>query len=239
MEPFIVRISPSNSSSLKMERVPDPPKECLVPPARKSRAKSRGKRSKSKQQSSVIESASPLEDGSSAAKKRRYTQLLKGITLSVSTLKDGPDDKQTSKCGDNDVWGYNEVCQICKEMGAQVTSQVSKRVQLLLCTRSAVERATQRVRKAYKKKVPMVDVMWLQNCRKEGYLISMEPFRLDEEAKHAISHRENNIAADSDEVVDVPEDAGWSEPVSFGCSCVCHENGTQKDCQWCSDGCAA
>eukprot|EP00518_Triparma_eleuthera_P000523 CAMPEP_0182456718 /NCGR_PEP_ID=MMETSP1319-20130603/2489_1 /TAXON_ID=172717 /ORGANISM="Bolidomonas pacifica, Strain RCC208" /LENGTH=210 /DNA_ID=CAMNT_0024655033 /DNA_START=134 /DNA_END=762 /DNA_ORIENTATION=- len=30
----------------------------------------------------------------------------------------------------------------------------------------------------------------------------------------------------------------WSEPVSFGCSCVCHENqpGVVTDCEWCPAG---
>jgi len=30
-----------------------------------------------------------------------------------------------------------------------------------------------------------------------------------------------------------PDDAGWSEPVSLDCCCVCHD--TARDCDWCLD----
>jgi len=31
------------------------------------------------------------------------------------------------------------------------------------------------------------------------------------------------------------DDAGWTEPKELGCCCLCHENGTTKDCEWCTD----
>ena len=39
-----------------------------------------------------------------------------------------------------------------------------------------------------------------------------------------------------DDETNVPDDnAGWTDPVSIGCCCVCHENGTTKYCPWCVD----
>ena len=34
----------------------------------------------------------------------------------------------------------------------------------------------------------------------------------------------------------ISEDFGWTEPVGYGCCCVCHENnpvGAVTDCEWC------
>jgi hypothetical protein len=211
----------------------------------KSRSKTRDKRSKKKRKDRSPERGSTPEDKTSpilvpVAKKQKQVQPLKGIVLSVSTLKEGQSDAQKSDKSDDSATGYNAVCKLSKDMGAQVTGQVSKRVQLLICTRSAVSKATQRVRKAYKKKIPLVDVSWLEACREAGGSVDTESFRLEAQAKDAIAKRESNLGDDiNDPAVDVPPDAGWTESLSYGCSCVCHENGAEKDCQWCSNGCNA
>jgi hypothetical protein len=208
-----------------------------------SKSSSKKRKSKKRQHAPFQQLSTAAPTITAASKKQKQNLPLKGITLSVTTLKDGAnsldDDKKTTN-GNEDASGYNEVCQICKELGAQVTSQVSKRVQLVLCTRFAVEKATQRVRKAYKKKIPLVDISWLRKCQETGKLLDVEPFLLDDLAKEIITNREKNRTEnDGDTGVDVPDNTGWTEPVSFGCSCVCHENGAEKDCQWCSQGCAA
>lgn len=210
-----------------------------------SKPTSKGRKSRKRKQPTSSKGPSitaATSDGSGATKKQKQSLPLKGITLSVTTLKDGangPDDKNSANTNE-EAAGYNEVCQISKELGAQVTGQVSKRVQLVLCTRLAVEKATQRVRKAYKKKIPLVDISWLRKCQETGKLVDLGPFCLDDLAKDIIPTREkNNAEADGDTGVDVPDNVGWTEPVSFGCSCVCHENGAEKDCQWCSQGCDA
>lgn len=208
----------------------------------KSRSKKRNKKSAKRKHPHWKDATSLPHEELIATKKLKKAQLiLQGFTVSVTTLKENietPDGDKISTSSD-DVTGFNEVCQTCKEMGAQVTSQVSKRVQLLLCTRSAVEKATQRVRKAYKKKIPLVNVEWLEACRQAGSLLDMDPFRLDDQAKHAISRREKNLGGIPELPADTPGDTGWTESVSYGCSCVCHENGTEKECPWCSNGCIA
>ena len=189
-------------------------------------------------------------------KKQKHAQPLKGMILSVSTLKDGivtsSKNSTTSTRDDNNddddavrpesstsSGGYQDVCQMCHELGAQVTNQVSKRVHMLLCTTSAVEKSTQRVRKAFKRKIPIVDVAWLEACQTKGRLVDMKPFCLDMQAKAAIDIREKNLDDDGEPHVEASTNpnAGWTEGVSFGCSCICHENGSEKDCPWCSKGC--
>jgi hypothetical protein len=196
------------------------------------------KESKKKRKASPVELASVSKDA--PTKKQKHSQPLKGVKLSVSTLKDGSntksgDEATTAAEGPS---GYQEVCQICKDLGAQVTNQVSKRIQLLLCTKSAVGKSTQRVRKALKRKIPIVDVAWLESCRLEGVSVDKGPFLLDEQAKESLAVRDKNVD-DVVEQAEVDPDAGWTEGVSFGCSCVCHENGVEKDCPWCSKGCSS
>ena len=172
-------------------------------------------------------------------KKRKLEQPLRGLVISVSTLKGGNVSKESGKDASGIVvdMGYNAVCNASKDLGAHVVSQVSKKVQLLVCTRSAAQQATQRVRKAHKKRIPIVDVAWLEECRKLGKKVELEPFLLDKEANKAIKNRQDNLDAETDRVKEVDPKTGWTEPVSFGCSCVCHENGCEKDCEWCKDGC--
>jgi hypothetical protein len=159
--------------------------------------------------------------------------------LSVSTFSE--------KTGEGDV-SFNSVSETCKALGAVVTSQISKRVQLLVCTPSAVKQATQRVRKAFKKNVPVVAIDWLEACKKEGKRMPLEQFLLDEDVKDAVKKRATNLNKEtSDEVPDDDaiikekskeepgDDAGWSEPKDLGCCCVCHENGSENECKWCVD----
>lgn len=196
------------------------------------------KQSNRKRKSSPEDSVSTITNDAPTKKQPKQAQPLKGVTVSVSTLKDHLSTSHTTS-GDEDDGpsGYQEVCQICKNLGAQVTNQVSKRVQLLLCTKSAVEKSTQRVRKAFKKKIPIVDVAWLESCRKAAMSVDMEPFLLNEEAKAAIENREKNLE-DGLVPAELDQNTGWTEGVTFGCSCVCHENGVERDCPWCAKGCS-
>lgn len=210
----------------------------------------KNKRAKKKYKASATtdirgEEATQKRESSSSngtsAKRQKRSLPLKGLVLSVSTLKEGndtpkksPQPRHIEQDGPN---GYNEVCEICKLLGAQVTSQVSKRVRILVCTKSAVEKATQRVRKAFKKKIPIVGIQWLEACQKQEHLVDMDPYLLDLEAKVAILNREKNLSTGDEDTTEVDPSAGWTEGISFGCSCVCHENGAEKECQWCSNGC--
>jgi hypothetical protein len=188
----------------------------------RSRSKSR-KRSRKGQETDGKKSAS--KESAQPVKRKRCLPL-NGMVVSVSTLI-GAADKDT----DAEI-SYNNVTLSCKELGADVKGQVCKSVQVLVCTLSAVKKATQRIRKAFKKGIPIVEVGWLEKCRLEQKRVDFETFRLDKEAEDAINNRQETIDKEKP-AEEVPPDAGWSEAVTLGCCCVCHENGTEKECKWC------
>jgi len=183
---------------------------------------------------------------------------LAGLVVSVSTLKDKTKTKRNTDNDetDNDTSpsmsmstsmpvSYNEVCRTCRELGAEVIDLVCKRVSLVVCTEAAVKQATQRVRKAIKRKKPLVSVEWLEECKKRGRRVAMDAYLLDQAAEDVVHHRKErllnapssgNRVDDDDEFGSEPlPDSGWSEPQELGCCCVCHENGTTADCPWCVD----
>lgn len=188
----------------------------------RSRSKSRKRARKRQEEDDGKKPSQPLKRG-------RRCQPLNGYVLSVSTLagEAGKDSSTTEAT-------YNSVSQLCKELGAEVKTQVCKRVQVLVSTRSAVQKATQRIRKAFKKRIPIVDVGWLDKCRLEGKRVDLDSFRLDKEAEAAINNRLETLDK-QEPATEVDPNAGWSEPVAVGCCCVCHENGSEKDCKWCAD----
>lgn len=113
-----------------------------------------------------------------------------------------------------------------------------KSLHCLITTSSARSSLTQKIRKSYKRNVRIVDVAWVDECLKMNKVVPLEPYRCESRVKNAIEQKEKEK---QNEVVDVQfveeaEDEGWSAPISFGCSCVCHENhapGTLTDCAWC------
>ena len=191
------------------------------------RRRSKKKSRKRKVQSDDKKLSASKESSLTRPVKRKRFQPLNGVVLSVSTLIG--DSNQEMK---NTEVSYNSVCRSCQDLGAEVMSQVCKRVQLLLCTHSAVEKSTQRVRKAFKKGIPIVDFGWLESCRLEQKRVDYESFRLDKEAEIAINSRQDAMEKTVEEIL--PE-TGWTEVVNLGCCCICHENGTEKDCKWCVD----
>lgn len=170
---------------------------------------------------------------------KKSKKPLAGLVVSVSTLNEkGSGALELT---------YSSVVQICKELGAEVLGQVGKRVQYMICTDSAVRQATQRVRKAVKKNIPVVNVSWLEECRQEQCRVEIQDYRLDEEAAKSIEsrHVQNEVANSNNISFEVaqdeipPGDAAWTDAVALGCCCVCHENRAEKDCKWCKNlGCA-
>jgi hypothetical protein len=208
-------------------------KDHKIPPGSSSSSKRKRKRPKT--------SSSPSKGDNSNQKRQNKPEssILNGLTVSVSTL-----EVKGESHSDADA-SFRAVSDLCASLGASVSSQVCKRVNLLVCTPSAVDNATQRVRKAYKKKIPLVDMQWLVECQKQRCKLDIDEFRLDEKAQKAIESRANkrnnpkdfpNESRELDKEENLPE-AGWSEPVSLGCCCVCHENGSEADCKWCTDAC--
>ena len=115
-----------------------------------------------------------------------------------------------------------------------------------------MKQATQRVRKAYKRNIPVVELEWLRQCRLQRKRLDFECFRLDEETEAAITSWK--LAASRDGGKNLPQSSrdspslthevyhetnlpqsAWSDSKDLGCCCVCHENGNSADCDWCPE----
>lgn len=176
----------------------------------------------------------------------RSCHPLNGITIAISTLNTG---MQHEKKEDSYKYVVNE----CKAAGAAVSGQVGKKVFAVVCNRSAVLQCTQRVRKAVKKNVMLVDIEWVRESVIRGKRLDCQDYLLDDLANDIIKEKEmamndtdattttngaslTNTGSETfdimDEINTIPT-TGWSEPVSVGCCCVCHENG-DKNCKWCT-----
>lgn len=162
----------------------------------------------------------PEKSGNKSSKKKLP---LKGLTLAISTL-----DVKGQQHENRDL-SYKTIQSLCIELGAKVTGQAHKRVSALICTVTSLQNATQRVRKAIKHDIPLLDVAWLHECQKKEARIAFDEYLLD---KKLVSDKKKESGSNPD-YEEVPE-KGWSEPVAFGCSCVCHEN-LDPDCPWCAD----
>lgn len=165
---------------------------------------------------------------------RGSVQPLRGVVLAVSVSAVNGGSEVTGK--GKEEHSFSSVSVLCKSLGAEVMSQVCKRTAALVVTASAVRQATQRVRKAYKKRIPIVETGWVDLCRANGAKEPMTPFRLEKEVEDAIRKRgERKLQEKEEEDAYAIPGAGWSEPLAVGCCCVCHENGTEKECPWCTD----
>ena len=46
----------------------------------------------------------------------------------------------------------------------------------------------------------------------------------------------NDSDNDADDfTTNINNSSGWTEPISYGCCCICHDNNTTKDCEWCKN----
>ena len=174
---------------------------------------------------------------------------LNGITIAISTLDTGKQHKSIEN-------SYKYVKEECQAAGASITGQVSKKVFAVICNRSAVNQCTQRVRKALKQSIMLLDISWVRDSVKEKKRKDCEAYILndlatevfqrhqDKKKKDSLSINDYDTCLNEKEVNDITNvefisdvgmipTTGWSEPVSNGCCCVCHENG-DLNCKWCT-----
>ena len=161
---------------------------------------------------------------------------LAGLILAVSVDHkqggEGTGDEAPSR------GSYKFICDRCRALGAQITSQVHRRVHAVIASPEAVRNATQRVRKAIKKGVAVVDSGWVFACLDAGERVGWEAFDRKGDAREAIIAKESSkkeavaaVTGESDN--DANAVSGWTDPVELDCCCVCHENGDQV-CPWCT-----
>ena len=181
-------------------------------------------------------------------KKGNKHNLLKGLTLSVTTL----DEKRADSKGGNDsttgaASSYKHTIDICRRYGASITRQVHKRVHALIVSDAAVENSTQRVRKAIKLCVPIVDAGWIAACADSGARVDWTEYLRNDEARQAAERKKVASGASSNAsggadgcdvefdigIDDANAASGWTDAIELDCCCVCHENG-DLECPWCT-----
>ncbi|GKY96526.1 hypothetical protein MPSEU_000612200 [Mayamaea pseudoterrestris] len=133
---------------------------------------------------------------------------------------------------------YKDICKLCEFAGAKVTSQVHRKVNCVVATEAATISATQRVRKAWSKGIPVVSVAWARDCISADKLVSMEDFRFHAPVKaDIVSGKSDSVEAKLykalDETVATKEETS-ARVLDLGCCCACHELGT-LGCPWCAD----
>jgi len=188
--------------------------------------------------------------------QRKTRKVLNGLTLAISTLEckqshndnDNDNDNTNTNTNKKEEMTYKKASSIAEELGAVTTAQVHNRVFAVICNKSAIQQSTQRVRKALKKCIPLIDIQWLLKCRETRQRVDHKDYLLTNDASAVVAKREK-IAKDAlvarsccVKEVDVEDesdneilnsDIGWSEPVSLDCCCVCHDD-DRDDCKWCS-----
>jgi hypothetical protein len=160
------------------------------------------------------------EESVNRNKRARPTkQPLAGKVIAVSTLTQG----------DSSVESSGTVIELCKAAGAQYTAQVHRKVYCLVASSSAVRGSTQRVRKAWRRRIPIVTIDWVKQCVETGKLLDMDEFRIEE--KPESKECDKAVASDSSVADAVIEE----RTIELGCCCVCHELDDAMNCEWCTD----
>ena len=114
-------------------------------------------------------------------------------------------------------------------LGGTYSATVHRNVNVLLASAGAVERRTQRVRKAAKLGVVIVDAT--------PFLGACEAGAFDTGA-HALRVADEDADGGGGKAVDLNDDACWvgSSKYDGGCSCACHDvPGAPPFCEWCEE----
>ena len=114
-------------------------------------------------------------------------------------------------------------------LGGTYSATVHRNVHVLLASSGAVERKTQRVRKAAKLGVAVVDAA--------PFLDACEAGVFDADA-HALRVADADADGGGGKAVDLNDDACWvgSSKYDGGCSCACHDvPGAPPFCEWCEE----
>ncbi len=169
---------------------------------------------------------------STRSPRTNKANILNNMSIAVSTID--PSNVHSKEPESR----YTKTCALLMSLGARISPTVSKKTTLLLTTQTAREALTQKVRKAVKRGVKVVDEAWIEECQKQGAAVDTKEWDLTSSCSSMASCR---ASVSHVEIVDEKDAAGlkWSEGVCFGCSCVCHENhvaGAVTECEWCPVG---
>lgn len=194
-----------------------------------------------KRRNNIVEQATKKFKKTNKCSSSTGTNCLNGLTLSVSTL-------DTSSSSNNEVEktgnSYKEISNLIQNLGGAVSAQVHNRVFGVICNASAVAQSTQRVRKAFKKGIHLIDTEWLTLCKSENKRVDHVPYLLNDLYKKVFESTDQkkndgkfNLGVDlnnsyDDEALSTDSTIKWSQPIALDCCCVCHDD-DRDDCKWC------
>jgi hypothetical protein len=158
------------------------------------------------------------------------SNCLKGTIVSVSLW---------SKPNSSRSFDEKEVKNILVSLGATYSPTVHRKVNILVATNDAVERGTQRVRKATKKNIPIVLPEWLEACVANKREVQIDDYTLSFE-KRSSSGGGSSESKPNNEEVDATKDLQSStlmkhvQRFDLGCCCGCHDIVPPlSTCEWC------
>ena len=79
---------------------------------------------------------------------------------------------------EEDALNFKRMQNMVEKVGATLSNTVHKRVGFVVSTKDAFKGKTQRIRKAIKYKIPIVEVTWLQECISAKKMIDFHPYVL-------------------------------------------------------------
>lgn len=189
-----------------------------------------GKR-KRRDDGGAIEDRQHHRGRASPTTRKTSSLLFQGKVFAVSTLVEASSEESPE--------AYSQIVSLCKDLGAQTTGQVHRRVNAVIASMSAVEGKTQRVRKAWKKGIPVVSPDWIRECMKQGRSLDMGPYtqqQQSEEKSPESKKPKRKQAKDSRNNDDAVKPKDEEVNIDLGCCCVCHETATGTiECAWCVD----
>lgn len=112
-----------------------------------------------------------------SAAENSLRQPLNGKILAISTLSSAAEASRHTevvKQKEESATTYKSVVALCKKAGAAITGQVHRRVHCVIVTESAIVGETQRIRKAWKKRIPGMYteiISRMYQCMVDGWFI--------------------------------------------------------------------
>lgn len=176
-------------------------------------------------------------------------QPLSGLLVAVSSLSSEVPDQplESSAASDSppkspneadhplDSSTYNALVELCQQAGARTTSQVHKRVQVVVASPAAVDRQTQRVRKAWKQSIPVVRPSWVHRCLQLKQKVDWSEFLYPVGSSKPSRDKAGMHEGSAKSKVPRPSPSAGARVVDLGCCCFCHESDSKDDCPWCID----
>lgn len=166
-----------------------------------------------------------------------------------TTNEDAPPDTTNNDINGELTIGntYKSVASfVQQQLGATITHQVHSRVYCVIASPQAIQEPTQRIRKAWKRNIPVVTTQYIYDCVQQQNIIPIptvnempNKYRIlpSSSASKSSSTTKKTLSTPSEPVnhddnVDTPE-----RIIDLGCCCICHDNDntTNDPCEWCID----